>query len=60
MTDTRHRDVWKVWFKVDEIPTEYAHFLYAVDESDAIERGWRQLSRAMPDRGVTIISAERR
>lgn len=60
MADTRHRDVWRVWYTLDGSDTEMAYICYAVDYNDAVVRAEAKLSGQLPGRVITIVSAEPR
>lgn len=59
MTDTRHRDVWRVWYHRDGAESNYALFVYAVDADQAMEIAERKISKST-GYPFKVISAEKR
>lgn len=59
MADTRHRDVYRVWYKLHKGISEYATFIYAVDATQAMELAERKIPK-MTDHPFEILRAEKR
>lgn len=61
MTDTQHRDVYRVWHKFPGFDTEYAIYVYAVSKRDARARGEEKIRKmSRPGQQFEIIRTEKR